>query len=219
MKPVEEEKIKIMIVDDHHMVRVGLSTSLEKHTKLEVIALANDGRDAVVKYQELKPDVVLMDLLMPDIDGVEATKQILEIDPNARIIALTSYDDDPLIHSAIEAGVISYLLKDISMKTLVSAIQSTYSGESILAQEATKALMRAAQGEFPGHDLTSAELRVLKLLTEGMSNAEIAQALVISKSTVKKHVSKILEKLDVSNRAEAAVMAVKHRLVDIDTSV
>lgn len=213
---VQEQTIKIMIVDDHNMVRIGLKISIEKNEGLRVIAQAKDGKEALDLYKKHQPDVVLMDLLMPGVGGVEATQKIIEIDPDARIIALTSYDDDPLIHSAVEAGVISYLLKNISMKELVRAIRSASKGESVLAQEATQALMRAAQGESPGHDLTPSELGVLKLVTDGLSNAEIAQELVISKSTVKKHVSKILDKLDVSNRAEAAVVAVKHGLIDVD---
>lgn len=216
MSVLQDQKITIMIVDDHDMVRLGLKMSIEKSERLHVIIQAKNGNEALELYQEYRPDVVLMDLLMPEVGGVEATQSIIKVDPNAKIIALTSFDDDPLIHSAIEAGVISYLLKDISMEVLVHAIQAAYEGESVLAQEATQALMRATQGKLPGHDLTPSELRVLKLVSEGLSNAEIAQELVISKSTVKKHVSKILGKLNVSNRAEAAVVAVKNSLINID---
>lgn len=210
------ETIKIMIVDDHDMVRIGLHISVDSKPGLEVVAQAKDGQQAFEFYKKYQPDVVLMDLLMPDVGGVEATKKIIAFDPDARIIALTSYDDDSLIHAAIEAGVTSYLLKDISMKELIAAIHAAYDGESVLAQEATQALMRAAQGGAPGHNLTPSELGVLKFITDGLSNAEIAQKLVISKSTVKKHVSNILSKLDVSNRAEAAVMAVKYGLINAD---
>lgn len=213
-----DQTIQVLIVDDHDMVRIGLKISIEKASDLVVIAQAKTGEEAISLYQSEQPDVVLMDLLMPDMNGVEATEQIIAHDPDARIVALTSYDDDPLIHSAIEAGVISYLLKDISMQELADAIRAAHQGESILAQEATQALVRAAQGEKIGNDLTPAEMRVLKLLTDGLSNAQIAQELVISKSTVKKHVSKILSKLDVTNRAEAAVIAVRHNLVDIDSA-
>lgn len=216
MGMVQDQKINIMIVDDHDMVRVGLKMSIEKNEGFHVVIQAKDGNEALELYQEYQPDVVLMDLLMSDVGGVEATRRIIEVDPNAKIIALTSYDDDSLIHAAIEAGVISYLLKDISIQVLVHAIQAAYEGESVLAQQATQALMRATQGKIPGYDLTPSELRVLKLVTNGLSNAEIAQELVISKSTVKKHVSKILGKLDVSNRAEAAVVAVKNSLINID---
>lgn len=214
---VTQEEIKVMIVDDHDMVRIGLKISIEKDENLRVVAQASNGKKAIRLYKKHQPDVVLMDLLMPLVDGVEASKAIIEFDANARIIALTSYDDDPLIYHAIESGVISYLLKDISLKELLDAIYAAHHGESILAQQATQALMRSAQGTSPGHDLTPSEHGVLKLLTDGLSNAEIAQELVISKSTVKKHVSKILKKLDVSNRAEAAVIAVKHKIVDVDT--
>ncbi len=217
MNKLRGKEINVMIVDDHDMVRLGLKLSIEKSEKLNVIIQARDGNEALELYQKYEPDVVLMDLLMPDVGGVEATQRIMEVDPHAKIIALTSYDDDSRIHAAIEAGVISYLLKDVSMNELAEAIYAAYRGESVLAQEATQALMRATQGKLPGHDLTPSELRVLKLVTDGLSNAEIAQELVISKSTVKKHVSKILTKLDVSNRAEAAVIAVKHGLINMDT--
>lgn len=216
----ETQNIRVMIVDDHDMVRIGLKITIEKNEGICVVAEAGNGAEAVDVYKKHQPDVVLMDLLMPVMDGVKATTKIMEIDPNARIIALTSFVDDPLIHSAIEAGVISYLLKDISMKTLSQAIWDAHNGKATLAQEATQALMRSARGnEPPGHDLTQAELRVLKLIRDGASNSEIAQKLFISKSTVKKHVSRILSKMNVSNRAEAAVLSFKLKLIDDEADV
>jgi two-component system, NarL family, response regulator LiaR len=213
----EAQDVRVMIVDDHDMVRIGLKITIEKNEGFSVVAEASNGAEAVDLYKKYKPDVVLMDLMMPVLDGVKATTKIMEFDAEARIIALTSFVDDPLIHSAIEAGVISYLLKDISMKQLAQAIRDAYHGKATLAQEATQALMRAARGsELPGHDLTQAELRVLKLIRDGASNSEIAQKLFISKSTVKKHVSRILSKMNVSNRAEAAVLSFKQKLIDDD---
>ena len=213
----EAQNIRVMIVDDHDMVRIGLKITIEKNEGISVVAEASNGAEAVDVYKKHKPDVVMMDLMMPVMDGVKATSKIMEFDPEARIIALTSFVDDPLIHSAIEAGVISYLLKDISMKQLAQAIRDAHNGKATLAQEATQALMRSARGnEPPGHDLTQAELRVLKLIRDGASNSEIAQKLFISKSTVKKHVSRILSKMNVSNRAEAAVLSFKLKLIDDD---
>ena len=209
------QDIRIMIVDDHDMVRIGLKISIEKSEGMRVVAEASNGAAAIELYQKHSPDVVLMDLLMPDLGGVDTTTQLMEIDAKARVIALTSFIDDALVNAAIEAGVISYLLKDVSMKQLTQAIRDAYHGKSTLAQEATQSLMRAARkDELPGHDLTRAELRVLKLITDGLSNEEIAHTLFISKSTVKKHVSKILTKMNVSNRAEAAVRSYKLNLID-----
>jgi NarL family two-component system response regulator LiaR len=215
----DTKSISIMLVDDHDMVRIGLKVSIEKHDSLTVVAEASTGAEAVDLYQKYAPDVVLMDLLMPQMNGIEATKKILEIAPDACIIALTSYAEDPLVQSAIEAGVISYLLKDISAQGIIEAIQDAYAGKSTLAQEATQALMRVAQTRDKRQpDLTAAELRVLKLIADGLTNDEIAQKLFVSKSTVKKHVSRILSKMDVSNRAEAAIKALKLNLVDSNNS-
>jgi NarL family two-component system response regulator LiaR len=211
-------QIKVMITDDHKMVRIGLKITVDQAPGLVVVAEAANGREAVTLYQEHKPDVVLMDLVMPELDGIQATREILAFDPAARIIALTSYDDITRIHAAVEAGVMSYLFKDISIKALADAIRNAYCGESTLAQEATQALMQATRTPAaPGNTLTASELRVLKWVAKGLGNSEIAQKLFVSKSTVKKHVSSVLTKLNVSNRAEAAVLAVRHRLVHLDS--
>jgi two-component system, NarL family, response regulator LiaR len=209
--------ITVMIADDHKMVRIGLRITIDKSPGLSVVAEAANGREAVNLYRQHQPDVVLMDLVMPEMDGIQATKHILAYDPHARVVALTSYDDITRIHAAVEAGIISYLFKDISIKKLAAAIRDAYDGDSTLIQKATQALMQAARANpLPGHDLTGAELRVLRLVTRGLGNAEIAQKLFVSKSTIKKHVSHILTKMDVSNRAEAAVLAVRHSIVDLD---
>jgi NarL family two-component system response regulator LiaR len=211
-------QIKVMITDDHKMVRIGLKITVDQAPGLTVVAEAANGREAVTLYQEHKPDVVLMDLVMPEMDGIQATKAILAVDPDARIIALTSYDDITRIHGAVEAGVMSYLFKDISIKELADAIRNAYCGASTLAQEATQALLQAARTPTAiGKTLTASELRVLKWVAKGLGNSEIAQKLFVSKSTVKKHVSSVLIKLNVNNRAEAAVLAVRHRIVNLDS--
>ncbi len=213
------ENIRVMIVDDHDMVRIGLRVSIEKTEGLVVVGEASGGDEAVEKYHQLLPDVVLMDLLMPQGGGIDATKRILQKDSDAHILALTSYHDDTLINSAIQSGVTGYLLKDISMRELALAIRNASEGQSTLSQEATKVLMRSAKGEPEvGHDLTMSELRILKLVAKGLSNNEIAQDLVISVSTVKKHVSNILSKLGVSNRAEATGLAIQNNFIDIDSN-
>lgn len=206
--------VRVLIVDDHDMVRIGLKVSIEASDELEFVGEASSGVYAVKLYRELRPDVVLMDLIMPHTDGVAATQQIRAFDPDARIIALTSFDEDDLIHKALEAGVTGYLLKDVSIDKLSQAIQDAHRGKSTLAPEATRTLISAAKPtKTPGHDLTPSELIVLKHIVHGMSNNEIAEELVISTSTVKKHVSSILGKMGVSNRAEAAALAVQHKLV------
>jgi two-component system, NarL family, response regulator LiaR len=208
------EPIRVMIVDDHDMVRIGLRVFIETAEGLEFVGEASGGEEAIRQYERLQPDVVLMDLMMPGVDGVSATRAICETNPDAHIIALTSFDDETLIHNALKAGVTGYLLKDISMDRLAQAIRDAYQGKPTLAQEATQALIRAAsRPPVSGYDLTPSELTVLELLAQGMSNGEIAERLVISTSTVKKHVSRILGKLGVSNRAEAAVLAIQHELV------
>jgi two-component system, NarL family, response regulator LiaR len=209
------EPIRVMVVDDHDMVRIGLKVSIEATPGLIFAGEATSGAEAIEAFPNVKPDVVLMDMLMPNVDGVNATREICNSYSDARIIALTSYDDENLICSALEAGVISYLLKDVSIDVLAKAIQDAYRGRPTLAQEATQALIKAASSPpVPGHDLTPSELVVLKLVVQGLSNGEIADRLVISTSTVKKHVSSILRKLSVNNRAEAAALAVRHALID-----
>ncbi|MFW5748524.1 MAG: response regulator [Chloroflexota bacterium] len=214
----QTRQINVMIVDDHDMVRLGLRVSIESSNGLRVAAEANNGQRAVEEYRRRRPDVVLMDLIMPEMDGVAATHAIREIDPEARIIALTSFDDDDLIRSALKAGVTSFLLKDVSMDQLAQAVRDAYDGRATLAQKATRVLMQSATGPpTPGHDLTPSERTVLSHVVRGMSNDEIAAALVVSTSTVKKHVSSILRKLDVANRAEAAALAIQYALVNTES--
>lgn len=207
--------IRVFIVDDHDMVRLGLRTGIENSGDIVIVGEAGNGHEAVSLYNLLQPDIVLMDLVMPDMDGIEATRQILATDRRAKIIALTSFEEDDLIRGALDAGVSSYVLKDVSMRQLRTVIQDTYRGKAHLSQEAIQVLIADSCGPpVPGHNLTPTERQVLALLVQGLSNKEIAERRVISTSTVKKHVSSILGKLNVNNRAEAAVLAVQHNIIN-----
>ncbi len=206
--------IRVMIVDDHDMVRSGLEVFLETCDDLTLVGDASNGNEAVRLCTELQPDVVLMDLIMPGMDGVAATRAIRQICPNVQIIALTSFKDRELVHEALQAGAIGYLLKNISIDELADAVRAAYVGKSTLAPEATQALIEAAtRPPTPGHDLTLREREVLALMVEGLNNREIAERLTISRSTVKNHVSNILSKLGVTSRTEVVALAVQHNLV------
>ena len=211
---MDDSKIRVMIVDDHDMVRRGLAAFLKAKTDLELVGEARDGREALHVCERTRPDVILMDLLMPKMGGAETTQLILEHCPEVHVIALTSFGEKELVQQALQAGAISYLLKNVSADDLAEAIRSAHVGRSTLAPEAFQALVELRnQGPAVGHDLTAREREVLVLLVEGLTNPGIAERLTVSRSTARAHVSHILSKLDVSNRAEAVAFALKQGLV------
>jgi NarL family two-component system response regulator LiaR len=210
---MSEEKIRIMLVDDHAVVRSGLSAFLSVHPDLELVGEAENGEQAVVRSGLLKPDVILMDLMMPVMDGVAATEAIKKQHPDIQILALTSFQEDELVQNALKAGAVGYLMKNISARELAAAIRSAKSGRMTLAPEAAQALVRTSQQAQETEALTERERDVLKLMVDGLNNAEIAERLVVSLSTVKYHISNILMKLDVDNRVAAVSMAIQKKLI------
>ena len=212
--------IRVMIVDDHSMVRRGLATILKVRPDLDLVAEASDGHEALQLCQEFRPDVVLMDLVMPEMSGAEATQLILDQFPSTQVIALTSFQEKELVREALQAGAISYLLKNVSAENLAAAIREAHSGRSTLAPEAIQALIQAdapapvfEQEPTQDFGLTPREREVLALMVEGLNNPEIAERLVVSRSTAKAHVSNILSKLGVSNRGEAIATAIQYNLL------
>lgn len=209
-----KKPIRVMIVDDHAVVRSGIAAFLLAFSDLEMVSEAAGGEEAVDKCRSAKPDVVLMDLVMPGMDGAAATKTIKQECPDVQVIALTSFPEEDLVKKTIEAGAIGYLLKNSSAEDLAAAIRAAYEGRPTLSPEATEALVKqTAKGRSPSNDLTERELEVLKLMMEGMNNNDIAKQLFVSQSTVKFHVSNILMKLDASTRTEAVATAIKEGLV------
>jgi NarL family two-component system response regulator LiaR len=203
-----------MIVDDHKVVRSGLSAFLMAYDDLELVAEADSGEKALALLSKHTPDVILMDLVMPRMDGAETTEAILRSYPDMKVIALTSYKEKELVRSALDAGAIGYLLKNVEADDLATAIRQANAGRPTLAPEAAQILIQASRQPYkPGIDLTAREKEVLALLVEGLTNPEIAEKLVVSKSTVKFHVSSILNKLQVSSRTEAVAKALQERLL------
>ena len=206
--------IKIMLVDDHTMVRRGLATFLKIFDDFVLIGEADTGEAAIRICGEIMPDVVLMDMLLPEMDGVEATRLIRELYPQVQVIALTSFKDEELIDRALKAGAIGYLIKNVSADELARAIRNACEGRATLSPEVTQVMVKSAnQPHKPGFDLTQREREILELLVEGLNNTQIAGRLVISPSTVKTHVSNILSKLGVASRTEAAAIALRAGLV------
>jgi NarL family two-component system response regulator LiaR len=206
--------VRVLVVDDHAVVRGGLRLFLLAFDDLELVGEANSGEKALAQCPELWPDVVLMDLVMPGMGGVEAIRLLRERHPHVQVIALTSFPEDELVQAALRAGAISYLLKTISAGDLAAAIRAAAAGQPTLAPEATQALLRQAGPPPAGYDLTAREREVLGLLVEGLSNADIAARLVVSESTAKFHVSNILAKLQAGSRAEAVAIALQNGLVE-----
>jgi NarL family two-component system response regulator LiaR len=203
-----------MIVDDHAVVRSGLSAFLMVYDDLDFVGEASSGEEAVRRCKDLRPDVVLMDLVMPGMDGAQATQTIREMCPDIQVIALTSFKEDDLVQRTLRAGAIGYLLKNVSAGELVSAIRAAHAGRPTLAPEAAHVLIHASQSPPAlGSDLTTREQEILSLMVAGLSNPEIAEKLVVSRSTVKFHVSSILSKLGVSSRTQAVTLALQNKLV------
>jgi NarL family two-component system response regulator LiaR len=208
------QPIRVLIVDDHAMVRKGLISFLKNKPELELVGEARDGREAIEYCEQLQPDVILMDLLMPELGGVAATHTIHQRWPRVQVIALTSFQEKELVQDALQAGAIGYLLKNVSGDELAEAIRQAHGGRPTLAPEAVQALVQPpSEAETMAADLTRREQEVLALLVKGMSNPEIAERLFISRATVKVHISSILSKLEVASRAEAIALAIQNKLV------
>jgi NarL family two-component system response regulator LiaR len=208
--------IQVMLVDDHNVVRSGLVTFLRAYEDLQLVGEARNGVEAVDLCRKIRPDVILMDLIMPEMDGIAATRAILVDCPEIKIIAMTSFEEEELVHGVLAAGAISYLLKNVTSDELARAIRDAAAGRSTLAPEAARALVHATR--TPQHslfELTEREREVLNLVVQGESNQQIGEALVISVATVKAHISNILSKLQVSSRAEAIAFAFKHKIVSL----
>ncbi|MGV2940340.1 response regulator [Mesobacillus sp. LC4] len=208
--------IKVVFVDDHEMVRIGVSSYLSAQPDIEVIGEADNGKTGVEMVLELRPDIVLMDLVMKEMDGIEATKQIIEQWPEARIIIVTSFLDDEKVYPALEAGATSYMLKTSKASEIADAVRVTYSGQPVLEPEVTGKMMmkmRQKNNVELHEELTEREMEVLKLIAEGKTNQEIADELFIALKTVKTHVSNILSKLQVQDRTQAVIYAFRHSIV------
>ncbi|MFD6439977.1 response regulator [Peribacillus sp. NPDC060186] len=208
--------IKVLFVDDHEMVRIGVSAYLSAQADIEVIGEADNGLKAVELAMELRPDIILMDLVMPEMDGIEATKRIIEKWPEAKIIIVTSFLDDEKVYPALEAGATSYMLKTSKASEIARAVRSTFQGQSVLEPEVTGKMMeklRRPQKTQLHEQLTNREMEILLLMTQGKTNQEIADELYIALKTAKVHVSNILSKLAVQDRTQAVIYAFKHSLV------
>lgn len=212
------EAVTVLLVDDHRVVRQGVRAFLDAQPDIEVIGEASSGEEAVEVARERPPDVVLMDLIMPGMDGVEATRQVKQVSPRTQVIVLTSYHQDEHIFPAIRAGALSYLLKDVEPTALAEAVRQAAAGEATLHPQVAARVVQEIHGSReealnPFTELTDREMEVLRLIAAGMSNSDIAAELVISERTVKSHVSNILSKLHLADRTQAAVFAWREGIV------
>lgn len=208
--------ISVLFVDDHEMVRIGVTSYLSAQPDMEVVGEAENGKQAVELALRLRPDIILMDLVMQEMDGIEATRKIMEQWPDARIIIVTSFLDDEKVYPALEAGATSYLLKTSRASDIADAVRATYHGQSVLEPEVTGKVMtrmRQRQERLPHEELTGREMEILLQIAQGKSNQEIADELFIALKTVKTHVSSILSKLGVQDRTQAVIYAFKHGLI------
>jgi len=219
---VAPDAIRVLICDDHALFRRGLVMVLESEEGIEVVAEAEDGQEAIRKVDEVAPDVILMDVRMPRMSGIEATRAISETAPAAKVLMLTVSDDEQDLYEAVKAGATGYLLKEISIEEVANAIRAVVTGQSLISPSMASKLLsefnnlaRQAQQKVIAPKLTDRELQVLKLVAQGMSNREAAETLFISENTVKNHVRNILEKLHLHSRMEAVVYAVREKLLDI----
>ena len=217
-----ESSLRILIVDDHAIVRKGIRALLSEAGGFEVVGEADTGQAALLRAGETLPDVILMDLLMPGMDGIEATRQITGRHPQTRILVLTSFAADNKVFPAIKAGALGYLLKDSSPDDLVRAIRQVHRGEPslhpIIARKLLQEIARPAELQPALESLTAREIEVLKLIAEGLSNQDIADRIIVSESTVRAHVSRILGKLHLASRTQAALYAVREGLTDVDAA-
>jgi NarL family two-component system response regulator LiaR len=214
-------KISILIVDDHEVVRQGLRAYLDAQPDFAVVGEASSGEGAVQLAMEYLPDVVLMDLVMSGMGGVQATRRVKDVTPRSQIVVLTSYHQDEFIYPALQAGAISYVLKDVVMEDLANAIRKAAQGEAVLHPKVAERVIQEINGAKgavfnPYTELTNREMEILRLIARGLSNSEIAESLVISENTVKGHVSNILSKLHLADRTQAAVFACEQGLVHRD---
>ncbi|OIJ17305.1 DNA-binding response regulator [Anaerobacillus alkalilacustris] len=208
--------IKVLFVDDHEMVRIGVTSYLSAQPDIEVVAEADNGARGVELALQLRPDIILMDLVMKEMDGIEATRRIIEAWPEAKVIIVTSFLDDEKVYPALEAGATSYMLKTSKASEIANAVRATFAGQTVLEPEVTGKMMtkmRQKKVKHPHEQLTEREIEILLLIAEGKTNQEIADTVFISLKTVKVHVSNILGKLEVNDRTQAVIYAFKHGLV------
>jgi two-component system, NarL family, response regulator LiaR len=206
--------IKVLIVDDHQVVRDGLNLMLMVNPGFLCVGQAENGQEAIQLCAELKPDVILMDLRMPEMDGIEATRLIHKDNPQVQVVALTSFEDKELVKKALRAGAISYILKNAAMEIIIRSVREAYEGRPTLSPAVIDALIENQEDQIPPEELTARELEILKLMAEGLTNRSIAERLFISEATARFHVSNILAKLGAANRTEAVRQANKRHLID-----